>query len=95
MTAGLRCPHCGAFVAHPRGPGVVREPLGDGCALISALFLGAGLVIWIPVLGWIVGPIFLALVVIDVLALFREWSERTYTCSNCGCKWTMAEGSNR
>lgn len=72
----MNCPACGATNAKKApGPGQL------GCSLI----VFASLIIWIPILGWILAPIMVLVGIIGIaVAFFAPKSPTaTFTCSAC------------
>lgn len=69
------CPRCGA-------EGKRVGPL----AWLGATFVGAGCLMWVPVVGWVLIPILLVVGVIGaVVAGMRE----AYTCPGCRHRWVV------
>lgn len=70
------CVHCGSARTQQIGAG----------AIALASFAGAGCMIWIPVIGWILAPLLFLVAIVAVLSAVIPSSKLVFQCRDCN-KW--------
>lgn len=70
------CVHCGSAITQQIGAG----------AIVLASIAGAGCMIWIPVIGWILAPILLLIAMVAVLSAVIPSGKLAFQCRDCK-KW--------
>lgn len=79
-----KCPNCGSYATNKHGLGV----------LAASLLMTSGILMWIPILGWICLPFTLAgSLICGVLAPFSK--SVGCTCNTCKYQWNIEKSKNK
>lgn len=66
------------------------DPARFGCITL----LGAGLTMWIPIIGWIAAPVLFVIGVASLIPiLFRPKTRTDYDCQRCKHRFSIEESS--
>lgn len=73
------CPKCGGWVEPEEGP----------AAAAFKLFLMGLCLVWIPVIGWVMGPILILFGGLGCLAVIVPQGSFDFKCKSCKKKWRL------
>lgn len=70
----INCTKCGS--------NKVKQAWFKGATLLIG-FLGIGICMWIPIIGWILIPVFAVVMLAGIVGLFIPTKETTFQCVEC------------
>lgn len=97
-TEAAFCPHCGAavptreksadWVPCPKCGNANTRRIGPGLMGFGSLVMGSCL-LWIPIIGWVLAPIFLVLAVVFWIWGLIPSGRISFQCQNCKSWFTL------
>ena len=102
-TAAETCPHCGAamptrersasWLPCPKcGSAKTQKMIGRG-EMGFALFLGGSCMLWIPVVGWVLAPLFFLLAVALWISTALPSAQLHFLCQSCKERFTVPKSA--
>jgi predicted RNA-binding Zn-ribbon protein involved in translation (DUF1610 family) len=86
------CPHCGTtmparaasqqWIPCEKCGSAKTQRIGAGTVFLAS-FIGAGCMMWIPVIGWILAPILLIIAVVAALSALLPSGRVVFQCQAC------------
>lgn len=99
-TEAASCPQCGAaapalqksadWVPCPKCGSANTRKIGPGLMGFASLIMGSCL-LWIPVIGWVLAPIFLLAAVVLWIMAFLPSGKISFQCQACKQWFTVAK----